>query len=245
MSTSTAPAPPESLGVGRRIVRFLGWTLITIGAVLLLYLVWLLWLTGIETSQVQEDLLEEFSGFSQGGASGDDLFADPTSDDPTLDGVEDDGAAAAGGVAVIEFERPGTDIEPVNSNPLVVVSGTDPASLRRGPGTYADTADPGQQGNFVVVGHRTTYGAPFYDIDDILPGDLVHVTDPSGQRFTYRILEGDEAVSPGVRLIQPTDLWVLNRDPLQRGDGTYITLISCHPRFSAAQRIVAFGELVE
>lgn len=250
MSTSTAPtptgAPPEPAGLGRRIVRFVGWTLITIGAVLLLYLVWLLWLTGVETSRVQEDLLEEFPGFSEGAAGGDDLFADPSAgDDPTMEGADDGAATASGGVAVIEFERPGTDVEPVNSEPLVVVSGTDPASLRRGPGTYTDTADPGQQGNFVVVGHRTTYGAPFYDIDDILPGDLVHVTDPSGQRFTYRILEGDEAVSPGVRLIRPDDLWVLNRDPLQRGEGTYITLISCHPRFSAAQRIVAFGELVE
>lgn len=244
MSTSTDTTRAPS-GVGRRIVRFLGWALITFGAVLLLYLVWLLWITGVETSRVQDDLLEEFPGFTQGAEGTDDLFEDASvGDDPTLEGM-DDGATASGGVAVLEFERPGTEVEPVNDEPLVVVAGTDPGSLRRGPGAYTDTAGPGQDGNFVVVGHRTTYGAPFYDIDDILPGDLVHVTDPSGQRFTYRILEGDDAVSPGVRLIRPDDLWVLNRDPLQRGDGTYITLISCHPRFSAAQRIVAFGELVE
>lgn len=243
MSTSTTTPTPAPPGLGQRFVRFLGWTLISMGAVLLLYLVWLLWITGWETSQTQQDLLEEFPGFSQGAAT-EDLFADSSGDDPTLEGMEDT-ATAEGGVAVLEFERPGSDIEPVNANPLVVVAGTDPAALQRGPGAYTDTAGPGEAGNFVVVGHRTTWGAPFYDIDDILPGDLVHVTNPSGERFTYRILEGDDAVSAGTRLIRPDDLWVLNRDPLQRGDGTYLTLISCHPRFSAAQRIVAFGELVE
>lgn len=72
----------------------------------------------------------------------------------------------------------------------------------------------------------------------------MHVTDPAGQRFTYRILEGDSALSSGTRLIDPSDLWVLRSDPLNMGEGTYLTLISCHPRFSAAQRIIAFGELV-
>ena len=73
----------------------------------------------------------------------------------------------------------------------------------------------------------------------------MHATDRNGERFTYRILEGNSEVSPGVRIIRPTDLWVLGPDPLQLGSGRYITLISCHPRWSAAQRIVAFGELVE
>ena len=241
MSTTSAPAPP---GLGHRIIRFLGWTFITVGAVLLLYLVWLLWFTGLGTSQAQEDLLEEFPGFGEAAPPGGDLFDDAGGDGPGLDGMEDDEATASGGVAVLEFERPGTDVEPVNPDPLVVVSGTDAAALRRGPGAYTDTAGPGERGNFVVVGHRTTYDAPFYDIDDIRPGDLVHVTDPAGQQFTYRILEGNSEVSPGARLVSPRDLWVLNDDPLNMGDGSYLTLISCHPRFSAAQRIVAFGELV-
>lgn len=241
MTTTTAPQRP---GVGRRLVRFVGWFFIVLGAVLLLYLVWLLWFTGMSTAQEQNDLLEEFPGFGTAQGDADDLFADPDVDDPTLDGMDDGAVTASGAVGVLEFERPDTDVRPVNPNPLVVVSGTDDAALRRGPGAYRDTAGPGEQGNFVVVGHRTTYGAPFYDIDDILPGDLVHVTDPDGERFTYRILEGNSDVSPGVRIIAPDDLWVLNRDPLGMGDGTYITLISCHPRFSAAQRIVAFGELV-
>lgn len=246
MGTTTDASAPA--GLGHRIARVLGWTLITVGAVLLLYLVWLLWFTGMETSEAQQDLLEEFPGFGEAATAPGDLFADPPGgeDEPTLDGAATPGdATASGGVAVLEFERPGSDTAPVNGNPLVVVSGTDPASLRRGPGHQPETAGPGEQGNFAVVGHRTTYGAPFYDIDDIRPGDLVHVTDPAGERFTYRILEGDADVSPGVRLISPSDLWVLNRDPLSRGEGTYLTLVSCHPRFSAAQRIVAFGELVD
>lgn len=243
MSSTEAP---EQVGSERRFVRFLGWSFIVLGAVLLLYLVWLLWFTGMSTAQVQDDLLEDFPGFGQAQGGADDLFADTSvvGDDPTLDGMDDGAVTASGAVAVLEFERPGSETRPVNPDPLVVVAGTDDAALRRGPGAYRETAGPGEDGNFVVVGHRTTYGAPFYDIDDILPGDLVHVTDPSGERFTYRILEGSSEVSDGVRIIGPSDLWVLNRDPLGLGDGTYLTLLSCHPRFSAAQRIVAFGELV-
>lgn len=243
MSTTTAP---PGQGIGHRLVRFLGWFFIALGATLLLYLVWLLWFTGMSTGQVQDELLEEFPGFAESGGE-DDLF-DPAlgSDDPTLDGMDDgdDGVTASGAVAVMEFERPDSDTPPVNPNPLVVVSGTDDAALRRGPGAYRDTAGPGEEGNFVVVGHRTTYGAPFYDIDDIRPGDLVHVTNPAGERFTYRIMEGPSDVSPAAYIVGPSDLWVLNRDPLGLGDGNYLTLISCHPRFSAAQRIIVFGELV-
>lgn len=242
MSSTTTRERPS---LGQRLTRAVGWTFIVVGAVLLLYLVWLLWFTGVSTQQVQEDLLEDFPGFSEAQGDADDLFAETSdSDDPTLEGMDEEEVTAAGAVAVLEFERPGSDTRPVNPNPLVVVAGTDDAALRRGPGAYRETAGPGEDGNFVVVGHRTTYGAPFYDIDDILPGDLVHVTDPSGERFTYRILEGNSDVSPGARIIAPTDLWVLNRDPLGLGEGRYITLLSCHPRFSAAQRIVAFGELV-
>ena len=244
MSITEAPADP---GVRHRVVRLLGWAFITVGAMVLLYLVWLLWFTGLGTAQVQEDLLEEFPGFGTATPVEDDLFAEPPPDDnPTMDRGNDDEAAAptSGGVAVLEFERPGSDVAPVNSEPLVVVPGTDAAALRRGPGTYTDSAGPGERGNFVVVGHRTTYGAPFYDIDDIRPGDLVHATDTTGRRFTYRVLEGDSDVSPGAYVVQPDDLWVLGSDPLDRGEGNYITLISCQPRFSAAQRIIVFGELI-
>lgn len=239
MHTTTVPSGPR---LGHRVLRFLGWAFISVGALLLLYLVWLLWFTGMETSADQRDLLEEFDGFGQSAAT-DDLL--PGEGDEVAQDDDDLDVTASGGVGVLEFERPGQDARPVNENPLVIVSGTSPDTLRRGPGTYPDLAGPGEEGNFVVVGHRTTYGAPFYDIDDILPGDLVHVTDPAGERHTYEILEGNSDVSDGVRLVGPSDLWVLGRDPLDRGDGRYLTLISCHPRFSNAQRIIAFGELVE
>lgn len=240
MHTTTAPAPA---GFRHRVLRFLGWAFISIGALLLLYLVWLLWFTGMATEQEQVDLLEEFPGFGQ-SATSDDLLPGEEGGQPLDDG-EAQAVTASGGIGVLEFERPGEDVRPVNSNPLAIVSGTSPEALRRGPGTYPELAGPGEEGNFVVVGHRTTYGAPFYDIDDILPGDLVHVTDTAGQRHTYEILEGNSTVSDGVRLVGPSDLWVLDRDPLDRGDGRYLTLISCHPRFSNAQRIIVFGELVE
>jgi sortase A len=225
------------------VLRLVGWAFIGVGALLLLYLVWLLWFTGMETTQAQGELLEEFSGFGQSAPTGGLLPGEEEQDAGDEDADLD--VTASGGVGVLQFERPGQEARPVNEDPLVIVSGTSPEALRRGPGAYPELAGPGEEGNFVVVGHRTTYGAPFYDIDDILPGDLVHVTDPAGERHTYEILEGNSDVSDGVRLVGPSDLWVLGRDPLDRGDGRYLTLISCHPRFSNAQRIIAFGELVQ
>src|SRR5215207_4730185 len=67
-----------------------------------------------------------------------------------------------------------------------VVEGTDLGSLRKGPGHYPETPLPGEPGTTAIAGHRTTYGAPFRDIDDLDPGDRI-VVDMSDGRFVYRV----------------------------------------------------------
>jgi sortase A len=111
----------------------------------------------------------------------------------------------------------------------VVVSGTDAASLRRGPGHYDGTALPGQPGTVGVAGHRTTYGAPFRHLDALRRGDAITVTMPYG-KFTYRV--------EGLRIVKPEDVSALRAAGRQR-----LALTACHPLYSAAKRLVVLARL--
>jgi sortase A len=118
---------------------------------------------------------------------------------------------------------------PALGRELVMTEGADPSSLRRGPGHYKDTDLPGEGGTFAVAGHRTTYGAPFRDVDDLHPGDAVVVEMPYG-RFDYRVEQ--------VKVLGPDATWVK-----RRAGGERLVLTACHPLYSAAQRIVVFARL--
>lgn len=111
----------------------------------------------------------------------------------------------------------------------VVVAGTAPGPLRKGPGFYEDQPLPGARGTAAIAGHRTTYGAPFRKLDDVDRGDRVVVEMPYG-RFTYRVT--------GSRIVEPDDLSVLDRGREDR-----LVLTACHPLYSAAQRIVVTARL--
>jgi sortase A len=112
----------------------------------------------------------------------------------------------------------------------VVVAGTDGASLRRGPGHYPSTPLPGAGGTVAIAGHRTTYGAPFRRVDDLRRGDAIVLEMPYG-RFTYAVER--------TRIVPPTATWVTQRVSYDR-----LVLSACHPKYSAARRIVVFARLV-
>ena len=111
----------------------------------------------------------------------------------------------------------------------VVVHGTGGAELRNGPGHYAETSLPGAGGTVAIAGHRTTYGAPFRDVDDLEPGARIELAMPYG-RFTYRVER--------TRILAPTATWVIRRVAYDR-----LVLTACHPLYSAAERIVVFARL--
>ena len=113
----------------------------------------------------------------------------------------------------------------------VVVEGTDPDSLRRGPGHYPETPLPGSGRTAGVAGHRTTFGAPFRTVDRLRPGDPIEVEMPYG-RLTYRVER--------TRIVSPRALWVVKPVGYDR-----LVLTACHPLYSAAQRIVVFARLVK
>ncbi len=112
----------------------------------------------------------------------------------------------------------------------VLVNGTDPGSLRKGPGIYDDVPFPGAPGTTAIAGHRTTYLAPFRKINKLEPGDRVVVEMPYGV-FTYEVEK--------TRIVKPTALWVI-----KRVDHDRLVLSACHPLYSAAKRIIIFARLV-
>jgi len=113
---------------------------------------------------------------------------------------------------------------------FVVVEGTDPASLRKGPGHYTQTPLPGLGGTAAIAGHRTTYAAPFRRLDELRRDDRITVQMPYGT-FTYAVQRA--------KIVSPKALWVIQRQAYDR-----LVLTACHPLYSAAQRIVVFARLL-
>jgi len=111
-----------------------------------------------------------------------------------------------------------------------VVEGVATESLRKGPGHYPGTPLPGQQGNSAIAGHRTTYGAPFNRLDELEENDLIYVTTVQGS-FVYRVAEK--------LIVEPKDVYVLDATEDNR-----LTLTTCHPIYSARQRLIIVAELL-
>ena len=114
----------------------------------------------------------------------------------------------------------------------IVVNGVGRDDLRSGPGHYPGTPLPGQIGNAAIAGHRTTYGAPFGDLDQLHVGDRVFVTTLQGT-FIFEVYES--------RVVNPSDVSVLEDDVTRQA---VLTLTTCTPKYSAAQRLVVKAELI-
>jgi sortase A len=114
---------------------------------------------------------------------------------------------------------------------VVVVQGTDTASLQKGPGHYPETPFPGQGGTTAIAGHRTTYLAPFRHLDQLEPGDEIELEMPYAN-FAYRVQT--------TRVVDDSAVNIIHKVGYER-----LVLTACHPLYSAAQRIAAFAKLSE
>jgi sortase A len=210
--------------------RILSTMLITAGLVVLadagLTLIW------------QEPLSAAYGSLQQGQAEDDlrELESEyPTEEDlAAIEGVSGVGAKAR--ILADRFEprlREGEGIGRIEipriDQDIVIVQGTDTASLQKGPGHYKSTSLPGQPGTVAIAGHRTTYLAPFRKINEIKDGDEIRIEMPYAA-FTY-VVEKHEIVDPGdVEIIEPVGY-------------ERLVLTACHPLYSAAQRYVIFAKL--
>lgn len=108
-----------------------------------------------------------------------------------------------------------------------VVEGTGTDDLRKGPGHYPETPLPGGRGTAAIAGHRTTYGAPFRDIDKLRRGQLIVIETPTAD-YTYRVTDN--------RVVDDSDLSVL-----APAGHRQLVLSACHPLYSAAQRVIVLA----
>jgi len=222
------------------VVGTVGKVLIAVGLLLFGFVAYQLWGTGIEYRQSQDELADDFAALlantttpSTTAPSTTVVTTPPTTADatttvvastapPTTDAPVPDFAS---GEVMARLQIPSIGVE------TYVVSGVQPGDLKRGPGHYPDTPMPGQLGNSAIAGHRTTYGQPFYRLDELKPGDPVELTTVQG-RFVYTVT-GSEVVGPGQSDVIDTT------DP----DVAMLTLTTCTPRYTAKQRLIVFADL--
>lgn len=118
---------------------------------------------------------------------------------------------------------------PALNKDVLVVQGDSWDQLKKGVGQHLGSADPGQSGNTVLSAHNDIYGEHFRHLDQLEPGDEVHLYTVS-QVFTY--------VVTGTRIVEPTEVGVMDPTP-----HSSLTLISCYPYLINTQRIVVFADL--
>ena len=258
------PAPHD----WRYFVGMVGRTLIVTGLLMFGFVGYQLWGTGLETARAQDRLGDEFDELvtaarpdatappnpttTQTTTPVPTVTTNPDTDSPGDESDESDGASGDSTVAVastttvapveqdipeilpgkalakLEIPRMGKE----GGDALLVVPGVDLDSLQQGPGHYPDTPLPGQLGNAAIAGHRTTWGEPFARIDELVPGDEIIVTMLTGDRFVYEVASTE--------IVSPDDYYVVQTSDPSVAE---LTLTSCHPRWSARQRIAVHAFL--
>jgi sortase A len=224
-------------------LRGVGQTLISIGMVILLFVVYELWITNIFAHEKQ---VKVRSALQKEWAQGDDPLV---TGKLTLPGGKQSTIPIGVGIANLYIPRLGPDYH------FTIVEGTDDGSLEKGPGHYIHTALPGEVGNFSVAGHRVGKGEPFLNLDHLKPGDPI-VVETKTSWFIYQV-KGDAQNGdlnarapddiPGREIVSPSDADVIDvvpDHPGQKPTEKLMTLTTCHPKFTANQRMIVHAVLL-
>jgi sortase A len=218
------PRRPEvASGPVRTVIGAVGRVLVTVGLLILLFVAYQLWGTGIYEARAQSDLESQFDRelARQNSQSPTTTTSGTTSTTAPL--ALPSTPAAGDPVGVIKIDEIGVD--------KVVVEGTTVPDLRKAPGHYEGSPLPGQLGNAAIAGHRTTYGAPFGDLDQLALGDTISIQTLTGT-WRYELTRDPFVVSP-------TQTEVLDPVP---GEAT-LTLTTCNPKYSASERLIVQARL--
>jgi sortase A len=240
-----------SPGPGRRtlvvIAGIAGELLATAGVLVLLFVAYTLWGTGLQTAAAQDDLRDQFEQHLL------DRTEEPAADaDAETDGADeqagDDGDSApreplelGDAYGILRIPRFGDSWE------RIVIEGTDPGDLKDGPGHYVDSVDPGQLGNFAIAAHRSGHGEPFARFAELREGDVVEIETVDGV-FRYELDDAPDGDDDG-NVIESTELWVVDPVPGEPDDTepteARLTLTTCWPRWGSEKRMFATGVLVD
>lgn len=220
-----------------RTVKASGWIMIGLGVLILAFLGYQLVGTNFLTARSQDlgqEAMEEHFVSAQ-----EDIEVVDTLPPPQIDPDPDTNPSPQDGQPVVHYGEPtpeqglafGVMTIPKVDAELVLFEGVDRATLKKGPGHMPWTPLPGQPGNAVISGHRTTYGAPFFDLDQLAAGDEILVETALGIH-TY--------VVRSAFVVAPTAVEVT--DPKR---GAWLTLTTCNPKFSARERLIISAELID
>ncbi|MEU1822894.1 class E sortase [Streptomyces abikoensis] len=251
----------------RLVVRTLSELCLTVGTLIVLFVVYLLYWTGVRADSAMDD---EIGRLRERWAAGPPAAAPPSPPAPDAPSVPADGPRTASPAPPVPPAPRAGDAPPVAGSgaeeptarpagqrpgeafavmyvPRLgagwakpVLEGTGTELLKRGLGHYTGTAPPGGSGNFAVAGHRRTYGDPFKDLDELRSGDAVVINDGTTW-FTYR-------VDTRPRRTLPTDVAVIDPVPAGSGyrePGRYLTLTTCEPEWGHSHRLIVWGHLAE
>ncbi|MGL5829818.1 MAG: class E sortase [Angustibacter sp.] len=211
--------------VFRATLGVVGELMITAGLVLLLFVGWQLWWTTVTANRKQSVIAD--------GLTDKWRAEEPKSPNVKVTPKPLKQIPLGEAFALIRIPKLGRDyVRPI-------VQGTLVEDLKLGVGHYTKSVGPGEVGNFAIAGHRTTYGAPFSEIPALRSGDPI-VIETSNKWFIYTMEE--------YQIVSPDDYAVVAPVPNQPGaqpTEKLITLTTCHPQYSAKQRYIVHGKLLE
>jgi sortase A len=261
--TSVVDSGPGTakVGSGRAVTRGLGELLLTCGVVLLLFLGYQVWVSNLfadrKQDQVRQQLITAWAR-GQDPLKGEDRLNLPLGKQVVL--------PAGRGFANLYIPQFGKDFA------RTVVQGTSDSDLDAGPGHYVSSQLPGQLGNFAVAGHRVGKGQPFLNLDKLRPGDKI-VVQTASNWYVYSVLGSRSAYlaaskitdparreaaiaaalatpdSQGVRgrqIVNPAAVQVISPvpgRPFAAVTRALLTLTTCHPKYSADQRLIVHAQL--
>jgi sortase A len=214
------------------VVRTFSELCVTVGTVIVLFVVYVLFWTGVKADTAMDDqiaqLEEQWAKGSVTAGPGEPGPARSPGAAPRKTAAYRDGRP----FAVMYVPRLGSTWH------KPVLEGTRTKTLKKGLGHYASTARLGERGNFAVAGHRRTYGDPFKDFPRLRRGDAVVLTDGTSW-FTYRVDTGPYRTLPG-------DTAVVDPVPEKSGytrEGRYLTLTTCDPEWGHSHRLIVWAHL--
>jgi sortase A len=193
----------------------IGKTLISAGVLLLLFVAYQLWGTGLAENQAQNKLKSQFVTST--------TVTTPATDAPTTTTLPPP-PKKGDVVAQITIEKINVD--------KFVIAGVGYKELEKGPGLFAGSPLPGQLGNVAIAGHRTTFGAPFGRVNELAEGDRIVMKTSRGE-FVY-------LVTGAPTIVKATDVDVIRTvDPTR----AILTLVTCHPKWTSENRMIISAEL--
>ena len=207
----------------RAVLRGFGKTCISAGVLVLLFVGYELWGTGFAEARSQHQLKKQFAAapFVTPPISTSTTRAIPKSTTTTT-AVALPPPPTGSAVAILNIPRIKVTV--------AVVEGIGVEDLKKGPGHYPNTPLPGQPGNTAIAGHRTTYGHPFFDLNDVQIGDDILVATHT-ETYRYSVISHEDVLPSDVAVVAPT---TDNR----------LTLTTCTPRYSASKRLIVVAKLV-